>query len=337
MLDPAQPWGFPVEAVATRAARGLGPSDRILWTPGGTSALALAIQDLKWAPNDVVLTSSMEHIAVERPLLHLEPRGVGIVRIPRASDGPLDLDALRDALAQQGPVRALVVTAAANTTGERLPIREAASMAAAAGAAVLVDGAQTAGWGDDPVGIDAPCEDVDAVAFTGHKALQGLWGIGGLLTRPSDRLAFRSPRFDPDRAPPAPSYCDAGSVDPIALQALAAAAMHRAQDGDRLARCTAWADRLHRVLCELPKVRCLNRRRSTDLPTLCFRVLGETPQRTASRLKGLGLLVAAGEQCAPSAYAALGSRDGGVRLSLGAATTADEVEIVERILVEALG
>ena len=128
-------------------------------------------------PGDRVVTTSVEHNSVMRPLRHLETRGVEVTVIACAPDGALPLDEVRRALRPR--TRLLVTTHASNVLGTVMPIGELAAAAHAAGAIYLVDASQTAG----ALPIDVAHTGVDLLAFTGHKALLGPTGTGGLVIR----------------------------------------------------------------------------------------------------------------------------------------------------------
>ena len=139
---------------------GIAEPARLLFTTGCTAALALAFDDLEWQPDDVIVTSSMEHHALIRPVDRLvRTAGVRHHAVPRGSDGPICLERLETRLAAGG-VRLVAITMAANVTGEILPVREIVEFAHAHGALVLIDAAQTAGI----VRVDVECIGADMLA-----------------------------------------------------------------------------------------------------------------------------------------------------------------------------
>jgi selenocysteine lyase/cysteine desulfurase len=313
------------------AALGIGDPGRLLLTPGCTSALALAVADLPWEPGDRVVISGLEHHALARPTQLLEARGVERVVLPRATDGPLDLERLRDEL-RQGGARLVAMTAACNVTGELLPVPEVVALAHEHGALCLVDGAQVAGWID----LDLASLEVDLFAFAAHKGLQAPWGLGGLYVAPHVSLASPSAACElpAPGQPPAcstmPGYCDAGSVDRVALAGLVAALdwLDAPARADRLERARAHVERLTDALEERPGVRLHGTRPPRSrLPTIAFSVEGRRTAELAQDLGGRGLVVGAGLQCAPLAHEALGTAPSGVvRLSAGPATSDEDVE-----------
>lgn len=333
-LDGSPPdWGAAFAHGHRRVARFLGIADpgRLLLTPGCTSALALAIGGVPWEPGDRVVVSALEHHALHGPVARLRERGVEVVVVPRGASGPLDLDALEDTL-RAGRVRLVAMTAAANVTGECLPVPEIVGAAHAHGALCLIDGAQAAGW----LPLDLAALGVDLFTFAGHKALQGPWGIGGLYAAPHVALTSVAAACElpaPGRAPSCatmPGYCDGGSVDRAALAGLAAGLewLEEPARAERLPRARALVDRMTEALAAQPAVR-LHGARAERLPTLAFTVEGRNSGEVAAQLAGRGITVGSGLQCAPLAHEALGtSATGVVRLSVGPQTSEAVLEPV---------
>jgi cysteine desulfurase/selenocysteine lyase len=102
--------------------------------------------------------------------------GCRLAYIPMGDDGVLDLDAY-DALLEQGP-KLVAVAHVSNVVGTINPVAEIVSRAHAAGAVVLVDGAQSV----PSMPVDLAELDADFYAWTGHKAY-GPTGVGAVYLR----------------------------------------------------------------------------------------------------------------------------------------------------------
>ena len=126
---------------------------------------------------DHVLVSSMEHNAVMRPLMQLRTAGVSFTRIPCSKEGELLLDVMEACL--QPNTKAVVMTHASNVCGTVMPLEQVGDFCRRHGLRFFVDSAQTAGV----FPIDMKCMNISALAFTGHKALLGPQGIGGVVFR----------------------------------------------------------------------------------------------------------------------------------------------------------
>jgi len=153
---------------------GAADSRRIVFTLNATQALNTAIYGIL-KPGDRVITTAMEHNATMRPLRDLEHRGViSLEVLPCDGAGRLNLERLRAALRTRP--RLLAAVHASNVSGAIVPLREVGAMTRAAGTLLLVDAAQSAG----ALPIDVEADSIDLLAFTGHKALFGPQGTGGL-------------------------------------------------------------------------------------------------------------------------------------------------------------
>jgi selenocysteine lyase/cysteine desulfurase len=120
-----------------------------------------------------VLYLDIEHHANLLPWQTVPHRSV--VAAPTIAE---TLEKLREQLAD-GRISLLAVTGASNVTGEILPVRALAALAHEYGARIVVDAAQLAPHRR----IDISADDVDYLAFSGHK-LYAPFGAGVLVGRP---------------------------------------------------------------------------------------------------------------------------------------------------------
>ena len=156
--------------------------ERLLFTKNTTEALNLGLCGFL-KEGDHVVTTSMEHNSVLRPLKALERKGItqSVVRADR--EGYLSCQDLEKAIKPE--TRLIVVTAASNVTGTKMPLEEIGRMARRRGVTFMVDGAQGAGVMD----INVEKLGVGMLAFPGHKGLLGPLGTGGLYVGPDVDIA----------------------------------------------------------------------------------------------------------------------------------------------------
>lgn len=165
-----------VESAREAVAKLFHASDplRVVFGANVTEALNLALCGLL-RPGDHVITSSVEHNSMMRPLRQLEREGVELTVIACAADGTLDPAHIEAEIRPN--TRLIALTQASNVVGTLLPVAQAGRMAREHGLLLLVDTAATAG----AIAIDMARDNIDLLAFTGHKSLLGPTGTGGLV------------------------------------------------------------------------------------------------------------------------------------------------------------
>ncbi len=146
--------------------------DRVIFTLNATDALNMAIKGAV-KPGDHVVTTSMEHNSVTRPLYGLR-KLISVTKVRCAADGSLELGEIKRAIRIN--TRVVVVTHASNVTGTVMPVREIGELAREKGLVFIVDAAQSAGILD----IDVEEMNIDLLAIPGHKGLMGPHGTGVL-------------------------------------------------------------------------------------------------------------------------------------------------------------
>lgn len=149
---------------------------RIIFTSNATDGLNLAIKGLL-KPNDHVITTSMEHNSVLRPLKALENNGVETTIIQCDETGSIDIKDIEANI--KSNTKLIVTTHASNVSGTIFPIKEIGNIAKKHGIVYMVDVAQTAGVYD----INVVDMNIDILVFPGHKSLLGPQGTGGVYIR----------------------------------------------------------------------------------------------------------------------------------------------------------
>lgn len=154
---------------------------QIAFTSNGTEALNMGIKGVLKA-GDHVITTSMEHNSVLRPIHKLKDQGIEVSIIDCNHQGCIDLDKIEAAI--QPNSKMIVTTHASNLTGTLMPIQAIGELAQRYELLYMVDGAQTAGV----FPIDVQKMHIDILAVTGHKSLFGPQGTGFIYVKESLQL-----------------------------------------------------------------------------------------------------------------------------------------------------
>jgi cysteine desulfurase/selenocysteine lyase len=170
------------ERARASIARCIGAADprEIVFTRNATESINLVAQTWGRAnlkAGDEILVSAIEHHSNIVPWYMLcAEKGATLRVIPMFDSGQLDMDGFARLLSSR--TKLVAVTALSNALGTVTPIAEITRAAHAAGALVLIDGAQAAYH----MPVDVRTLDCDFFALTGHK-LYGPTGIGALYGR----------------------------------------------------------------------------------------------------------------------------------------------------------
>lgn len=147
----------------------------VIFTSNITESLNLALRGIL-KENDHVVTSSLEHNAVWRCLKTLEKdRNISITKVSADEKGYTNINDVKNCIKENTAL--VVFTHASNVLGTIQPIKEIGKLCRKNKIPFLVDAAQTAG----AYPIDVEKENIDMLAFTGHKSLLGPMGTGGLV------------------------------------------------------------------------------------------------------------------------------------------------------------
>jgi cysteine desulfurase family protein len=318
---------------------GVGDPRRIAFTANATGALNLALKGCL-RPGDHVITTSMEHNSVIRPLRSLEEQGVEVSVVPANHDGTLDPGLIEPAFRPNSKL--LVVAHASNVVGVVQPLEPLAELAHRHGCLLLVDAAQSLGaW---PLSVDG----IDMLAFTGHKALFGPQGTGGLylgkgiedILSPlieggtgSRSSQQHQPEFLPDKY-------EGGTPNTPGLAGLAAGVRFILNEGITTIREheEALTRQLLDGLREIPGVTVYGpAQASQQVAVVSFTIESLSPAIIGQTLdEEYGVLCRVGLQCAPLAHQTIGTYPAGtVRLSPGYFTTPQDIsftlDAVQRI------
>jgi cysteine desulfurase len=322
-----------LDAARETAAEAVGcRPDELVFTPSGTRAVHSGTEGVLAGRRRVgrhLIVSAVEHSSVLHSAEVFEAAGGTVTRVPVSRAGVVAPEAYEAALR---PDTALACLQSANhEVGTVQPVAEVAEVCRAAGVPLLVDAAQSLGWG--------PVEgDWSALTASAHK-WGGPSGVGLLAVRKGVRFAPLGPADERESG-------RAAGFENIPAIVAAAASLRavRAEAAEEAPRLRELTERIRARVPELvPDVEVVGDpvRRLPGIVTFsCLYVDGETLLHELDRA---GFSVSSGSSCTSSTLTpshvlkAMGVlSEGNVRVSLPAGTPAEEVERFLSVLPEAV-
>ncbi len=315
-------------------------SSRIIFTQNATGALNLALHGTLNA-GDHVITTSMEHNSLLRPLYTLRNKGVEVTIVPAGHDGVVSVEEIR--LAMRANTRMIAIGHVSNVCGAVQPIRQVGELCRDSGALFLVDAAQSAGY----LPIDVESAAIDLLAVPGHKGLLGPGGTGFLYVAPHVQLkpviqgGTGSHSTAEEQPLVVPDGFEAGTHNMPGIAGLQAGmefllergvvALHQHEQ-----MLLAQAERTLRGISGVTVYGPSDSRDRCSV--LSFTASGVDSALLAAELDHcFDIAVRAGLQCAPLAHRTLGTLPGGtVRLSPGWSTTREEIAFFSGAVVECI-
>lgn len=308
-------------------------TNEIVFTRGTTESINLVAGSFGEAfmqEGDEVIVSQMEHHSNIVPWQLLQGRkGIRLNVIPVSDSGELDLQAFAAMLSPR--TRLVSIAHVSNVLGTVNPVEEIIRMSHEAGAAVLVDGAQST----PHIAIDVQQLEADFYAFSGHK-LYGPTGIGVLYGKEEwlRRLPpyqgggemIKHVRFSGTDYEEPPLRFEAGTPDYIGTHALACALEYIETIGiGRIARHEQQLlDYATERLSAIPGLRIYGQAPHKSA-VLSFLVGEIHPFDLGTLLDRLGIAVRTGHHCAQPLMERYGI-PGTVRASFAFYNTLEEVD-----------
>ncbi len=304
-------------------------SSRFVFTANATAALNMAIKGML-RPGDHVVTTSVEHNSVTRPLRRMQESGVSVTVVPADRAGRVSAKAVAAALTKR--TRLVCFAHASNVAGAIQPAAAILRAARSAGAYLLLDASQTAG----SLPLSLRSLPVDLMAAPGHKGLLGPQGTGFLYVREGVPIVplvegGTGSRSESDRQPDFfPDALESGTPNSVGIAGLGAALAWLLRKGVEEVRRkeVALLSRLLEGMTRIPGVTAFGpadpNRRVSAVP---FLVEGVDPARVGLRLeREFGILIRTGLHCSPGSHQTLGTfPEGTARVSPGPFTTNREI------------
>ena len=154
--------------------------ENVIFTNNITSSLNILINGIL-KKGDHVITSSIEHNSVIRPLWNLKESNIIDLDITEANSlGIINVESIKTLIKPN--TKLIILTHASNVLGTIQPIKEIGKLCKENNIFFILDSAQSAGV----LSVDFSELNLSALTFTGHKSLLGPQGIGGFII--SDEL-----------------------------------------------------------------------------------------------------------------------------------------------------
>ena len=310
---------------------------KVIFTSNVTDSLNIAMRGIL-KENDHVITSSLEHNAVWRCLKTLERDiNIKIDTVECSKDGITNPQDIKKYIKKDTAL--IVFTQASNVLGTIQPIREIGAIAREHNIPFLVDSAQSAG----AMKIDVKEDNIDILAFTGHKSLLGPMGTGGLIINTNIDIkplkaggtgGDSAYEYQPDYYP---NHLETGTSNVSGIAGLREAIKFLNKEG---------IENIHNKEKELTKYALEKLETVKDieiygpkdcekmLSVISFNIKDKTPEDVGSILdQKYDIMLRAGLHCAPTAHSVIGTKERGtLRIGLG---YFNEKEDIDK-LVEAL-
>lgn len=301
---------------------------RIAFTLNATHALNMALYGYLQT-DDHVVTTSMEHNSVLRPLHHLKQIGrIDYTIVSCSLTGELDPGEVAKAVRPN--TKLIVINHASNVCGTIQPVAEVKKLLPKI--PLLLDAAQTAGV----LPLDVQSCGADLMAFSGHKGLFGPTGTGGLYVRKGIELApllrggTGSRTESPEHPDFLPDALEAGTQNIHGIAGLGAASQFLSQTTIAAIRQKEMhlTGILLDALSRIPGVILYGPGKAQlQTATVAINLKDRDPAEVALRLdREFGVCTRASLHCAPLAHHTLGSFSrGSVRLSMGYFNSEEDV------------
>lgn len=314
---------------------------RIVFTKNCTESLNLALKGIL-REGDHVVTTSMEHNSVVRPLIELRKKGVTTTFVSCRQDGSVSPEDIKSAIRKN--TKLIVMTAASNVTGTIMPLEETGRIAVRKGVLFMVDGAQGAGHME----LDVKKNHIDILAAPGHKGLLGPQGTGLLYIREGIEIqpllagGTGSRSKQEEQPQDFPEGYEAGTVNAPGIIALGAAIRFINRIGVRAIENheRKLTQKLQTGLEKIAGVQLYGPENVTDkTAVIAMNIRGIGCEEAAGLLNDkYGIAVRAGFHCSPRAHETIGTADiGCIRICPGFYTSEKELEAVIRAIREIAG
>ncbi|MEG1876374.1 MAG: aminotransferase class V-fold PLP-dependent enzyme [Lachnospiraceae bacterium] len=304
---------------------------QVAFTSGSTESLNLVLNSLLTA-EDHVITTVLEHNSVLRPLYKI---GCEISYINCDDAGYLQLDSLSELLKQQ--TKCIICTHGSNVLGTITNVKQLFRFCKENGLLLILDVSQTMG------AIETYADMGDILCFTGHKALFGPQGTGGIIV--GEQNSMKQPfklvktggsgehSFAPHQSLTMPDIFEAGTVNAHGLAGLQQGIAYVNHRGiaDVARQEAVLFDHLLQGVKEIRGIELYGATPDRDrehLPVIALNIKGLPAEEVSYQLwDRWQIATRPGSHCAPLLHERFGTKERGmVRISLTIFNTLQEVQ-----------
>jgi len=306
----------------------------VVFTPGITYSLNMILRGFLRG-GDHVITTSMEHNGLMRPLHDLSKIGVDYDIAAADIEGVLDPQAVERLI--KPSTKMVVMTHASNVCGTLLPIGEIGKICNAHGIKFVLDSAQTAGY------IPINMQYIDALCFAAHKGLLASPGLGGFLIKndftklinPIITGGTGSASHDLQQPQNMPDKFEAGTMNIPAIIGLRTALEYildtgiLAIHGNTMELCAEFLQQIG----DVDGVRIVGKKNTTErIGVVSLDFIGRDNSEISSILdEKFGIITRCGLHCSPMAHKTLGTYpQGTVRFSFSHFNTMGDIDYITR-------
>lgn len=309
----------------------------IIFTYNCTESLNIGIKGILKS-GDHVITTSMEHNSVLRPIKYLEKIGVKSTIVSADSQGLINPIDIENAI--EANTKLIVTTHISNLVGSISPVYEIGRIAKKHNIYYLVDAAQSAGVYD----IDVKKMNIDILVFPGHKGLLGPQGTGGIYISDeidlesifqggtgSDSASIIQPNIRPDKY-------ESGTINAPGIIGLGAGVRYIMDRGiDNIKKYEeGLTEHFIQGIKDIEGIKIYGPLAKRQGPVISLNIGDIDSSEIAYILDDqYNIATRSGLHCAPFAHKTIGTLNQGcVRFSFGIFNTHDEIEIALKAIKE---
>lgn len=305
----------------------------VIFTKNSTEAINMLFNGFLENGNHVII-SCYEHNAVLRPLHILKEKGIIDYSIISREDLMLPPEEVYKKYVKSNTVL-FATTLASNLTGRVIYNPSLIRYMKANGISTFVDSSQGAG----KIRLSMSDEEIDYIAFTGHKDLLGLPGVGGLVCRQNPNWkpliqggtgVLGDSYVNPDVFPDA---YEAGTLNMPAIWSLNASLEWVKQNTERINEIEK--ELLDYLIAELDGIANITiyDREFNRVGVVGINVIGKKSNEIVQMLDDNDICTRGGIHCAILAHEALGTKEiGVVRISIGWMNKKEDIDALIHVL-----